>query len=48
MGDLNAHINSNDCDFIYNDDDNILESFFNQKIILLIITSYSDSNPTNN
>jgi hypothetical protein len=28
MGDINAHINSNDCDFIYNDDDNILESFF--------------------
>ena len=42
MGDLNAHINSNDCDFIYNDDDNILESFFYQKIILLIITSYSE------
>ena len=42
MGDLNAHINSNDCDFTYNDDDNILESFFYQKIILLIITSYSE------
>ena len=28
MGDLNAHINSDDCEnFIYNDDDNILESF---------------------
>ena len=28
MGDLNAHINNDDCeDFIYNDDDNILESF---------------------
>ena len=27
MGDLSAHINSDDYDFIYNDDDNILESF---------------------
>jgi hypothetical protein len=41
MGDLNAHINSDDCDFIYNDDDNILESFL-PIIILLIITSYSE------
>jgi hypothetical protein len=41
MGDLNAHINSDDCDFIYNDDDNILESYL-PIIILLIITSYSE------
>jgi hypothetical protein len=27
MGDLSAHINSDDCEFIYSDDDNILESF---------------------
>jgi hypothetical protein len=42
MGDLNTHINSDDCDFIYNDDDKILESFFYQKNILLIITSCSE------
>jgi hypothetical protein len=41
MGDLNAHINSDDCDLIYNDDDNILESYL-PIIILLIITSYSE------
>ena len=47
MGDLNAHINSNDCEFIYNDDDNILEIFFYQKFILLIITSCSEILKTN-
>jgi hypothetical protein len=42
MGDLTVHINSDDCDFIYNDDDRILESFFYQKFIFLIIISYSE------
>jgi hypothetical protein len=32
MGDLNTHINSDDCDFIYNDDDKIFECFFTKTI----------------
>ena len=42
MSDLNVHINSDDCDFIYKDDDRILESFFYQIFIFLIIISYSE------
>jgi hypothetical protein len=42
MGGLTVHINSDDCDFIYNDDDRISESFLYQKFIFLIIISYSE------
>lgn len=34
MGDINAHINCNETDFIINDSDNVLDSFFYQNIIL--------------
>jgi hypothetical protein len=39
MGDLNTHINSDDCDFIYNDDDKILVFFFSMSEQLVIIRS---------
>jgi hypothetical protein len=32
MGDINAHINCNETDFIINDSDNVLDSLFTKKL----------------
>ena len=49
MGDINAHINCNETDFIINDSDNVLDSFLPNNYIGDSMPKFEEhSNPTNN